>query len=478
MNKKLIIRFISFLLVVVSLFMLTSVAFAIYYSENTIKSFVLIATCGLLLGILGITLTQKHSKNLNRKEGFLLVSLSWIIVSAFGSLPYVSIAHLSFTNAFFETMSGFTTTGASVLTDIEALPKSLLFWRSLTHWLGGMGIIVLTVAILPMLGIGGIKLIKAEAPGPSMEKISPRITETAKYLWLAYVFLSALETILLLAGGMNLFDALTHTFGTMATGGFSTKNSSIAYFHSAYIDWVIIVFMFLAGANFSIHFKLLTGKFTAVKDEELLAYTIIIFGSILIVSLDNLGYYSNFLKSLRYSAFQVVSIMTTTGYVTANYTKWNGLAQTVLFVLMFIGGCAGSTGGSIKVIRIYTLLKQAINELKYNIHPKGVFTLTINKQPIRKNLVYSVSGFFFLYIITFMTVALLVSSFGVDLLTALGASAATLGNIGPGFGGVGPADNYAWLPGPVKWILSFAMLSGRLEIYTVFVLFSPAFWKK
>ncbi len=478
MNTKLIIKFISILLIITSLFMVATIPFAIYYSENTIDKFIEIIILGLSTGFLGITFSRSAPQSLNRKEGFLLVSLSWIIISTFGSLPYIYIAHLGFTDAFFETMSGFTTTGASILTNIEAFPKSLLFWRSLTHWLGGMGIIVLTVAILPMLGIGGIKLVKAEAPGPSMEKISPRITETAKYLWFAYIVFSILETILLLLGGMDLFNALTHTFGTMATGGFSTKNNSIAYFHSAYIDWVIVVFMFIAGANFSIHFRVLTGKFHALKDEELKAYTAIAIAAILFVSLDNLGLYHSILKSLRYSAFQVVSIMTTTGFVTADYSKWNGFAKMVLFVLMFIGGCAGSTGGSIKVIRIYTLLKQAINELKYNIHPKGVFSMTINGQTLRKNTIFSISGFFFLYITTFLIVALIVSIFGVDILTSLGASAATLGNIGPGFGRVGPANNYAWLPWGAKWVLSAAMLAGRLEIYTVFVLFTPAFFKK
>ncbi len=478
MNYKFIVKFISILIAITSLFMASSIPFALYYSEKTIPQFVIIIILGITAGMLGLVVGKDAPNRLNRKDGFLLVSLSWIVISAFGSLPYILIAHLSFTDAFFETMSGFTTTGASILANIEALPKSLLFWRSLTHWLGGMGIIVLTVAILPMLGIGGIKLIKAEAPGPSMEKISPRIAETAKYLWLAYVVLSALETVLLLLGGMNLFDALTHTFGTMATGGFSPKNSSVAYFHSSYIDWVIIIFMFIAGANFSIHFRVLTGKFKALNDEELKAYAVIVLAAVLLVTLDNLSIYKNIFQSLRYSAFQVVSIMTTTGFVTADYSKWNGFAKTILFILMFIGGCAGSTGGSIKVIRIYTLFKQAINELKYNIHPKGVFTLTINGQIVRKNIIFSISGFFFLYMATFFIVALLVSMFGVDILTSLGASAATLGNIGPGFGKVGPVNNYAWLPSTVKWILSTAMLAGRLEIYTVFVIITPAFFRK
>ena len=479
MRFKLILRFESLLLVIISTFMFSSVLFDLYYKEHVAGYFLEIIALGYILGGSGIILSGKNTTDsLSKKEGFLLVSLSWVVISLFGSLPYILIAHFSLTDAFFETMSGFTTTGASIISDIESLPKALLFWRSLTHWLGGMGIVVLTVAILPMLGVGGLNLIKAEAPGPSVEKLSPRITQTAKYLWIAYIVLSALETILLLFGGMNLFDALTHTFGTMATGGFSPKNTSVAWFNSAYIDWVITVFMFIAGANFAIHVKLLKGKFSALNDEEFKAYTVIILIAVFIVTLSNLNIYHNFINSLRYSAFQVVSIITTTGFVTADYDKWNSIAKMTLFLLMFVGGCAGSTGGSIKVIRIYTLLKQAINELKYNLHPKGVFALLINNQPIRKNIVYSISGFFFLYIATFFVISLIISFFNIDMITSLSATAATLGNIGPGFALVGPTHNYAWMPYSAKWILSFSMLIGRLEIYTVFVIFTPSFFKK
>ncbi len=478
MNLKLVLKILLILISIVSAFMMVPVAFSIYYNDGMELAFILPAAIGMASGLVAVAFVRSRSQQLSKKDGFLLVTLAWVTISFFGALPYILGVHMSLTDAFFETMSGFTTTGASILTNIEAMPKSILFWRSLTHWLGGMGIVVLSVAILPMLGIGGIQLIKAESPGPTMEKITPRITQTAKYLWGVYLLLSLVETLLLLAGGMNLFDALTHTFGTMATGGFSTKNASIAYFHSAYIDWVIIVFMFLAGANFSIHFRVLTGKFKSLKDDEFRFYLFIVVISVLLVSVDLVKQYGSFFSALRYGAFQVVSIMTTTGYVTANYEKWPHLAQMVLFLLMFVGGCSGSTGGSIKVIRIYTLLKQAINELKYHVHPKGVFALTINRQPVRKNIVYSISGFFFLYMATFFLVALVVSLFGVDLLTALSASAATLGNIGPGFGNVGPVDNYAHLPLIVKWVLSFAMLVGRLEIYTVFVIFTPIFWKK
>ncbi len=479
MNWRIILKFLSILILIVSVFMILPLSFSIYYSDNAYFGFIISIIIGAIIGILGLSLIKDNeNKILSKKGGFLLVTLSWIVIAIFGSIPYMISMHMSITNSFFETMSGFTTTGASILTDIESVPKSILFWRSLTHWLGGMGIIVLSVAVLPMLGIGGMQLIKAEAPGPTVEKISPRIAETAKYLWLVYFLLSAIETILLLFGGMNLFDALTHTFGTMATGGFSTKNTSVAYFHSAYIDFIITVFMFIAGMNFSLHFKILTGKFKAFKDEELRFYALLTTIAILVVSLNILNKYGNFFEALRYGSFQVVSIMTTTGYATADYTRWPYFSQAILFLLMFVGGCSGSTGGSIKVIRILILLKQSINELKYHIHSKGIFTLTMNGQLIRKNIVYLISSFFFLYITTFFITALLISMFNIDLLTSLSASAAALGNIGPGFGLVGPSLNYNFLPAAVKWILSFAMLIGRLEIYTVFVIFMKNFWVK
>jgi trk system potassium uptake protein TrkH len=478
MHFNTIVKFLSILTLIVSFFMLLPLIFSLYYQDSAHLGFIIPSSFGIVIGLLGMLTIKTTKEQLSRKDGFLLVTLSWIVVSFIGSLPYIIAANMSLTNAFFETMSGFTTTGASILTNIESMPKSILFWRSLTHWLGGMGIIVLAVAVLPMLGIGGIQLIKAESPGPTVEKISPRITETAKYLWLVYFLFSIIETILLLFGGMNLFDALTHTFGTMATGGFSTKNTSVAYFHSAYIDWVITIFMFIAGANFSIHFRLLTGKFSALKDSELKFYTLIVLLAITVVTIDISGNYKSIFDALRYGAFQVVSIVTTTGFATADYENWPHLAQSILFMLMFVGGCSGSTGGSIKVIRIYTLLKQSINEIKYHIHSKGVFSLIINDQMIRKNIVYSISGFFFLYIAIFALTTLSVSLFGIDLLTSLSAAAATLGNIGPGFGYVGPTDNYAFLPSAVKWILSFAMLIGRLEIYTVLVILMPSFWKK
>jgi len=350
----------------------------------------------------------------------------------------------------------------------------------LTHWLGGMGIVVLTVAILPLLGVGGLQLVKAEAPGPTVDKITPRIAETAKYLWYIYLGMTVVETLLLMGGGMNFLDSLIHTFGTLATGGFSTKNGSIEHFNSAYIDWVITFFMVAAGMNFVLHFRLLTGQGRSLlKNSELKAYLLIFVTATLTIAwILNLQVYPAFKDALRYSAFQVASILTTTGFVSDNYEAWPHVAQAVLFLLMFVGGCSGSTGGGIKVIRLVTLFKQAVNEMKYLIHPKAIFPLRLSGRVVPKNIVYAISGFFFLYINILLLVTLAVCLSGVDLLSALTTALATVGNIGPGFGLVGPTKNYAHFADPIKWLLSFAMLAGRLELYTVLVLFTPIFWKR
>jgi trk system potassium uptake protein TrkH len=360
MHIKLIIKTIAIIQIVIAFFHLICAGVAFYYDEMSALSGFLVSIT-LLVGFGAIFLIQYKDvspDNLSTKDGFLLVGLSWLAASFGGSLPFfISGAIPSFTNAFFETISGFSTTGASILTNIEALPKSILFWRSLTHWLGGMGIVVLAVAILPLLGIGGMQLIKAEAPGPTVDKITPRIAETAKYLWYIYVLFTVLETVLLMFGGMNLYDALTHTFGTVATGGFSTKNTSVSHFDSAYIDYVITLFMILAGINFTLHFRMLTGKFSGIRrDSELKAYISIILLATAVITISIYGdNYSTLADSFRYASFQVATFITTTGYATADYEKWPYLAQIILFMLMFVGGCSGSTGGGIKVIRILIL---------------------------------------------------------------------------------------------------------------------------
>jgi len=483
MHYRAIGRTIGILLIIISLFILLCAGIALIYGETrAMKAFLeTFFTQAVIGSSLVFFLNRTKKMTLSARDGFLLVGLSWIFVGIAGSFPYyLSGAIPSFSDCFFETVSGFSTTGASILTEIESLPKSILFWRSLTHWLGGMGIIVLTVAILPLLGIGGMQLIKAEAPGPTVDKITPRITETAKYLWLIYLAFTITETFLLMLGGMDLYNALTHTFGTVATGGFSTLNSSVGQFDSAYFDWVITIFMVLAGINFSLHFKLITGNFKGVtKDTELRWYLGIIIIATLAITLNLFSYkYDSFFDSLRYAAFQVAAFVTTTGFGTDNYEDWPYFAQTVLFLMMMVGGCSGSTGGGLKVVRVVTLLKQAVNEMKYLMHPRSIFTVKVSGHTVKKDIAYAISGFFFLYMLMVLLVTLIVATSGTDLLTSLTAALSTVGNIGPGFGEIGPTENYAHFPAYVKWVLSFAMVVGRLEIYTILVMFTPIFWKR
>jgi trk system potassium uptake protein TrkH len=482
-NPLVILKILSFLLIIVSGFMVIPAGIALYHAEFTsLSSFALtISVVVLIAAIIQILLRHKKVEILTTRDGFLLVTCSWVFASIIGAFPfYLSGVIPSFTDAFFETVSGFTTTGASILTDIESLPKSLLFWRSLTHWLGGMGIVVLAVAILPMMGIGGLQLIRAEAPGPTVDRISPRITKTAKTLWLLYIGFTILETLLLMIGGMDLFDSLTHTFGTLATGGFSTKNASVGHFNSAYIDGVITIFMLIAAINFSLHYRLLTGRFRSVfQDTEFKAFLFIFIASTTLIALSLYGNtYQTIGECIRFASFQVASILTTTGFATADYEQWVPFAHTILFILMFIGGCSGSTGGGIKVIRIVILLKQALNEMKLLIHPRGVFALKISKNMVKKNIVYAVMGFFFLYIMILLNVTFAIAFGGHDIATSFSTSLATLGNIGPGFGKVGPTENYAFYEDYIKWVLSFAMIVGRLELYTVLVLCMPDFWRR
>jgi len=484
MNIRFVLKIISRLLLIISLFLLLPLGISFYYNEK--DSFnALLMTIGIATSIfLFVTFIFRKIKEdaLSTRDGFLFVTFSWIFVSFIGALPfYLSGALPSFVDAYFETISGFTTTGASILPEIESLDKSLLFWRSLTHWLGGMGIVVLSVAVLPLLGIGGLQLLKAEAPGPTVDKITPRIKETAKILWYIYVGLTLTQTILLMAGGMNLFDSLTHTFGTVATGGFSPKNTSVAYYNSAYIDIVISVFMIMAGVNFNLHFRFITGKTShLLKDTEFKSYLIIVAIATLFITLNLFvsGQYNTLFDSFRFAGFQVATMITTTGYATADYEVWPHFSQTILFMLMFIGGCSGSTGGGIKVIRIIALLKQGINEMKYLIHPRGVFTLRLSGTPVKKDVIYAISGFFFLYILMLLITTFVVSTSNNDVFTSFTTALATVGNIGPGFGKVGPTENYSFYPAYVKAFLCFAMLVGRLELYTVLILFTKRFWQK
>ena len=460
--------------------MLTPLPFSLYYDEADVLPLLASAAVTALVGV-GLYRTTRLDRELRAREGFAVVTFGWIFFSFFGALPFLlSGAIPSLTDAFFETMSGFTTTGATILTDVEVLPRGLLFWRSMTHWIGGMGIIVLSLAILPFLGVGGMQLFRAEVPGPVADKLTPRVTETAKILWGVYVLISAAQVLLLLLGGMDLFDALCHTFGTMATGGYSTRNASVGGFGSAYIDYVIVIFMFLAGSNFALHYRFLRGDFRAyVHNREFLFYASIFAGATLLVGAATYATrYDSLADTVRYALFQVVSIGTTTGFGTADYVQWPSSAQFILFVLMFIGGSAGSTAGGMKVMRIYLLLKFILVEVNRLIHPHAVLPVRIGRNTVPREVVTNVLGFFVLYMVLFVVGVLIMAGLGLDLLTSFGAIAATLGNIGPGLGDVGPTDNYAFIPAAGKWVLSAFMLLGRLEIFTVVILFSPSYWRK
>ncbi len=468
---------------VVSLFMTWPLVWAL--ADGTADAWALLQAMLLgLSGALGLFLAGRkaHAADLGPREAFAVVSFSWIVASAIGAVPFVLYGTVNgFTDGFFEAMSGFSTTGASVLSDIEANPRGILFWRSLTHWLGGMGIIVLSLAVLPFLGVGGMQLYKAEVPGPIPEKLTPRVQQTALLLWGVYVLLSGAETSALLAGGMNLFEALTHTFGTMATGGFSPLNSSIGQYDSAYFDTVITLFMFLAGANFALHYMMLKGKPGSWwKDSEFRFYTLLTVGAIVtvVLFLTLSGTYDNAFQALRDAAFQVVSILTTTGYVTVDYELWPFYTQALLFVFMFIGGCAGSTGGGMKNIRIMVVLKQVRQELFRLLHPRAVIPLRIGGIIVGRDAIGAITCFFVLYVTLFAVFSVIMGALGMDVMTAMASVAATLGNIGPGLGAVGPTDNYAAIPPAGKWVLSLCMLLGRLEIFTVFMLFLPATWRR
>lgn len=490
MNFKLIARFISLLLAVVALFMLIPLLIALVEGEDgTPAAFALPIGVILLLALVVALSTRKRSSDVSPRDSYFMVSAGWILSALLGAVPLVlSGAIPGFVDAFFESMSGFTTTGASILTDIEALPRSVLFWRSMTHWLGGMGIIVLMVAIFPLLGLGGRALVMAEAPWPTVDKITPRIAETAKILWMLYLFLSVSQTVLLLLGGLDWFDALTHTFGTVATGGFSPYSASIGHFESAYVEWVVVVFMLLAAGNFLLYFRIVTGRAREVsRDSELRAYAGILVSATAILALvltvgHGLAHAGELEwtveERVRRSLFHVATILTTTGYVATDYELWPYGGQAVLFLMMFVGGSAGSTGGGIKIARIVVLAKQALLESRRMLYPRGVFTLRFNRLPIRKNVVYTITSFVVLYLFIALVGTLVVMVSGADLTTGLSSALATLGNIGPGFGVVGPTGNYAAFPEPTKLFLSLLMLMGRLEIYTVLIVLAPGFWRE
>ena len=479
-NFKIILHIVGFMLILVGIFMSSGIPFSLYYGDDDVATLVGTGIGTSLVGSVIWFFTKKERGEVRKREGYIIVSIGWIAMSLFGALPFVIHGSIpSYTDAFFETMSGFTTTGASILNDIESLPHGLLFWRSLTQWIGGMGIIVLSIAVLPILGIGGMQLFVAEVPGPTKDKIHPRVRETAKRLWGIYFIFTVAEIFLLLVGGMSLFDAICHSFTTMATGGFSTKQASIAYFNSPFIHYVIIFFMFLAGTNFSLHYHLLHKNFSAVfKNDEfkfywrfILVITLIVTTGLILKSIASPE------TSFRDSLFQVVSVVTTTGYVTADYEAWGSFFQVLFFLLLFSGGCAGSTGGGIKMVRHLLLVRNSFLELRRLVHPRAILPVRFNKSAVAQDIIYNILAFFLFYIAIFLFGTIVMSLSGLDFLSAMGSVATSLGNVGPAIAEVGPVSNFANISDFGKWFLSILMLMGRLELFTILVIFSPAFYR-
>ncbi|MBU4484088.1 TrkH family potassium uptake protein [bacterium] len=489
MTLRFIIHTLGSLGLILAMAMLWPLAFAVYYHEDIVAISLSIAVTAVISAMMMLLFKPKRI-DISYREGFVIVAFGWLMAGFFGALPFFfgktfgPMGFESFINSYFESISGFTTTGASVLGHtvmIESLGHGILFWRSLTHWLGGMGIIVLTIAILPLLGIGGMQLFGAEMPGPTTDKLKPRIKETAKTLWKVYILLSLTETILLMFGGLNLFEALCQTFGTMATGGFSTRNASIGTFGSAYIDIVITVFMFMAGCNFALHYSALRGKVNSYwKDSEFRFYLIFVGILIMIVTLCLYfeGVYSSLTDSIRYGAFQTISMTTSTGFVTADFNLWPSVLKFLLICMMFLGACAGSTSGSVKMIRVMIIFKLAYRQLVRLIHPKAFVPVKLGKKVIDRNILEGIVGFVLFYFFIFIVATIILTFLKIDLVSAISASAACLGTVGPGLGIVGPMSNYDQIPLLGKIVLSFCMVLGRLEIYTVLVLLVPEFWRK
>ncbi len=466
--------------------MLVPLLCALVYGESEqYHAFLLssLITTGAGYFIAVLNKSAEEIKDINRKTGFLVVSLCWLGAGIFGALPYLLTETFSSpADAFFEAVSGFTTTGASVIPDLTSLPRSILFWRDFTQWLGGMGIVLLGIAILPRLSVGGMQIMGLEAPGPTTEKLTPKIAETAKKLWAVYVILSLILVVLLFLEGMPLYDSILNTFGTMSTGGFSPNSASIGGYNNVYFEITITVFMFLAGVNFVLHFCAYKGNLgRIIRSSELKFYCLLVVIFIVISTQDIWGKtYPDFWQSLRYSSFQVISILTTTGFATADFNLWPPFTSFLLLLLMFLGGCSGSTSGSIKMIRILVLVKKGYKEIKNLIYPRGVFPVRIDGKPVDESIISGITSFFLLYIFIAgcATLILLILQNGISIITAFSACAATLGNIGPGLEQVGPMENFSFFNVPSKFFLSLLMLIGRLELYAILVVLTPAFWKR
>jgi trk system potassium uptake protein TrkH len=493
LNYKIIFHLMGLLIGVNGGFMLLATCVSFYYKDGVGVEMLEASIITIFLGVVIMFVTRNKRKELQKRDGYVIVAFGWIFMSLAGTLPYIITGAIpSFTDAFFETMSGYTTTGASILNDIESIPNGVLFWRSITHWIGGMGIIVLAIAILPLLGIGGMELFSAEAPGPSSDKLHPRITDTAKRLWLIYVGYTVAETILLKLAGMSMFDAVNHSLSTLSTGGFSTKNANMAYWNDKpLIQYIVIVFMFLAGTNFVLSYFAFKTKFSKIlRDEEFKFYAISIVVFTIMASLiiyfqtditqstvDHPMVWGRYESGLRHAAFQVLAIITTTGFVSADYTLWTPFLTVFFFGLMFLGGSAGSTAGGVKIVRHIILIKNGLIEFKRSLHPRAILPVRYNTKAVQQPTVFNILGFFILYFLSFIIGVLVFSLMGLDFQTALGGAASSLGNVGPALGDLGPLNNYASLSSPAKWWSAFLMLIGRLELFTVLILFTPYFWR-
>ena len=478
MNYQMIGFVIGRILLTEAALLMLPMAVALVYGEAA-APFLLPA---LLLALIGLVLGRRQPRrsNLYARDGFAVVALAWVLMSAFGALPFVLSGDIpNFVDAFFETVSGFTTTGASILTEIEPLGRGVLFWRSFTHWVGGMGVLVFVMAILPMNDGHGMHLMRAEVPGPTVGKLVSRMSDTAKILYSIYLVMTVVEIVLLLAGGMPLYDAAIHAFGTAGTGGFSCRNLSVGAYDSVYFDVVIGVFMLLFGVNFNLYYFLLIRRFRDVlHSEELRAYLLIVAASVLAIAVNISHLYQSFAASLRYAFFQVSSIITTTGYATADFNAWPAFSKAILVILMFVGACAGSTGGGMKVARIVILAKTSVCDMRKMLHPNAVATVRFEGKPIGEKNIRSVHLFLTVYLIVFTISCLLLSLEEMDLVTTFTAVAACMNNIGPGLEVVGPMGNFAAFSPWAKVLLSFDMLVGRLEIFPMLLLFAPSIWKR
>ena len=493
LNYKIIIYIMGLLLLCNGLFMLLAVLVSYLYEDGKTIAILSASLATMFSGVILMFTTREHKKEINKREGYIVVTFGWIFMSLSGMLPYLFSESIpGLTNAFFETMSGYTTTGASILNDIEAIPKGLLFWRSMTHWIGGMGIIVLAIAILPLLGIGGMQLFSAEAPGPNTDKLHPRITDTAKRLWFIYVGYTAAETILLQLAGMSFFDAINHALSTLSTGGFSTKNASVAYWNDTpMIQYIIILFMYLAGANFVLSYFAFKGRVQKIiQDEEFKLYSYFVFGlsgiaaaiiyfqaDVSISSIVHPMVWGEAESAIRHALFQVLAVITTTGFVSADFTMWTPFLTVFFFGLFFLGGSAGSTSGGIKVMRHLIMIRNGLMEFKRTLHPNAVLPVRYNSRAIPNEIVFNILGFFILYFLSFIIGALFLGAIGMDFVSAIGGAATSLGNVGPGLGKLSPVNNFDVLPDAGKWWCSFLMLIGRLELFTVLILLTPFFWR-